>query len=112
MIRNLLAAAVVAATALSLAAPASAQVWYGPRPVVAYAGPPSVGQYHVQGRVVSFDRFHMGVTVGGRFVRVRLHQGTIINPLGLTLQPGMYVHVNGYWIGSDMFEANDINLLN
>jgi len=39
---------------------------------------------------------------------VHLHQGTIINPTGLTLQPGMRVTIFGYNAGS-WFEANQID---
>jgi invasion protein IalB len=28
---------------------------------------------------------------------VNLHQGTVILPTGLTLQPGMFVSIDGYW---------------
>ncbi len=39
---------------------------------------------------------------------VPLHQGTIINPTGLTLQPGMDVSVLGYNAGS-YFAANEVD---
>lgn len=39
---------------------------------------------------------------------VELHQGTIINPTGLKLEPGMHVTVLGYNAGS-VFEANEID---
>ncbi len=39
---------------------------------------------------------------------VHLHQGTIINPTGLTLAPGMRVTIFGYNAGS-WFEANEID---
>ena len=39
---------------------------------------------------------------------VALHQGTIINPTGLTLEPGMNVTVDGYADGSN-FDANEID---
>jgi hypothetical protein len=39
---------------------------------------------------------------------VELHQGTIINPAGLKLEPGMHVTVLGYNAGS-VFEANEID---
>ena len=42
-------------------------------------------------------------------VQVQLHQGTIINPLGASLQPGMPVTVRGYWANGQFF-ANRIRL--
>jgi hypothetical protein len=39
---------------------------------------------------------------------VQLHQGTIINPTGLTLEAGMNVTIQGYADGS-VFEANEID---
>lgn len=39
---------------------------------------------------------------------VHLHQGTIINPTGLTLEPGMSATIFGYNAGS-WFEANEID---
>lgn len=39
---------------------------------------------------------------------VHLHQGTIINPTGLTLEPGMRVTIFGYNAGA-WFEANEID---
>ncbi len=37
-----------------------------------------------------------------------LHQGTIINPTGLTLEPGMNVTIDGYADGSN-FDAMEID---
>ncbi|HTW85936.1 MAG TPA: hypothetical protein VMD91_17835 [Candidatus Sulfotelmatobacter sp.] len=39
---------------------------------------------------------------------VQLHQGTIINPTGLTLEPGMQVSIQGFADG-DVFQANEID---
>jgi hypothetical protein len=44
----------------------------------------------------------------GYLDNVRLHQGTIINPTGITLSPGMVVSVDGYTAGS-YFTANEID---
>jgi hypothetical protein len=40
--------------------------------------------------------------------RVHLHHGTIINPTGLTLAPGMIVDISGFSEGR-YFEANEID---
>jgi hypothetical protein len=58
---------------------------------------PEVGRYRVRGWVDGFDRFNLTLRAAGREVPVRLHQGTIILPTGLTLQRGMFVSVDGYW---------------
>ncbi len=41
---------------------------------------------------------------------VFLHQGTIINPTGLTLQPGMMVAVNGSPAGNGNINADEVDL--
>jgi hypothetical protein len=46
--------------------------------------------------------------VNGYLDNVGLHQGTIINPTGLTLAPGMSVTILGYADGN-VFEANEID---
>ncbi|MGH7729350.1 MAG: hypothetical protein ACREM2_11265 [Vulcanimicrobiaceae bacterium] len=64
----------------------------------------------IRGRIVAFDgRYRMQVRDQRGFVdRVELHQGTIINPTGLTLQPGMAVTVRGVNRGS-VLDANEID---
>jgi hypothetical protein len=48
------------------------------------------------GKVTFFRRFDMQVeTAPNVFRSVHLHQGTIINPRGTTLSPGMLVNVSG-----------------
>ena len=48
------------------------------------------------GKVTYFRRFDMQVeTAPNVFRQVRLHQGTVINPRGTTIAPGMTVDVNG-----------------
>ena len=46
--------------------------------------------------------------VNGYLDNVGLHQGTIINPTGLTLAPGMSVTILGYTDGN-VFQANEID---
>src|SRR5579871_1730856 len=83
-------------------------------PVAASAQTPSYarqdGEENIHGRVTAFDGGY-NLTVRdekGYTDNVRLHQGTIINPTGLTLAPGMVVSVLGYNSGS-FFAANEID---
>ena len=64
----------------------------------------------VHGRILSFDGgYHLTVRDERGFVDdVTMHQGTIINPTGLTLQPGMIVSIVGYNAGRT-FAANEID---
>ena len=58
----------------------------------------------VTGVVTYFYRFDMTVQApNGAIIPVQLHQGTIINPLGAALQPGMPVTVRGYWANGSSF---------
>lgn len=99
--------ALVAATATA----ASAQ-WYPGQ----YNGQYGYGgqqQRQMQGVVTSFNAFDLYVQAGGRGNQyVRLHQGTIINPRGTTLQNGMPVRVIGYVDGGGTFQANEIDVVN
>ena len=64
----------------------------------------------IRGRIVSFDGGY-SVQVrdeNGYIDRVQLHEGTIINPTGLTLAPGMIVSILGYNAGP-VFAANEID---
>jgi hypothetical protein len=94
--------AAVAASALMLPAVASAQ-----------AVPPyAVGdaQQQIQGTVAAINGT-WNITVAdanGYDDSVELQQGTIINPTGLTLEPGMNVTVDGYTDGSN-FDAIEID---
>jgi hypothetical protein len=98
---------------LALAAPAVAQadpvIVEGPV-YVAQAGGPFVGSHEVRGTVTYFNAFTMTVRAAGEVVPVHLHQGTIINPTGLTLQPGMYIRVFGFWANGN-FQADRIGLI-
>jgi hypothetical protein len=95
------------AAALILATPLAAQAQMAPSYSESAAGD---GEAQIHGRILSFD--------GGYSVQVRdekgyvdnvqLHQGTIINPTGLTLAPGMVVSIMGYNAGS-YFAANEID---
>lgn len=113
MIRNI-ALSVAAAASLAGAASGAAQAQQYPgydRPPyrhVAYG--PEIGRYQVRGWVDSFDRFDMKLRADGRDVPVHLHQGTIILPTGLTLQPGMLISIDGHW-SDERFHADRIVLV-
>ena len=64
----------------------------------------------IQGTVQSINGT-WNITVldnNGYLDNVGLHQGTIINPTGLTLAPGMSVTIEGYTDGN-IFQANEID---
>jgi len=94
-----------ALTALALLAPVAAAA----QDVPSYAQPAPQDE-QIRGRIVSFDGAY-SVTVKddrGFVDNVQLHNGTIINPTGLTLQPGMVVSILGYNAGS-FFAANEVD---
>src|SRR6202166_470360 len=112
-------AATLAIAGLLLPAVASAQ--YAP----SYGQPPGYGQppqgygqpqygqpqeETIHGRIYSINAtFNITVTDDNGYMdNVDLHQGTIINPTGLTLAPGMEVTIMGY-NGGSAFEAMEID---
>jgi uncharacterized membrane protein YgcG len=64
----------------------------------------------IHGTIISFDGKYTAYVRDERgFVdRVRLHDGTVINPTGLTLEPGQSVTILGRTDGRD-FDANEID---
>ena len=78
--------------------------------VPSYAAPTPNGDVQIHGRIVSFDGgYKLQVRDEKGYVDdVRLHQGTIINPTGITLEPGMIASILGYNAGS-YFAANEID---
>lgn len=66
----------------------------------------SSGSETIQGTIASINStFNMTVDDSRGFAdNVELHQGTVINPTGLTLEPGMNVTISGYSDG-DQFDA-------
>ncbi len=92
--------------AVCLAFPIAAQA----QDVPSYAAGQYSDDQNIHGRVMSFDGDY-GLSVRderGYVDTVELHPGTIINPTGLTLAPGMVVSVLGYNAGS-YFSANEID---
>lgn len=92
---------------LATAGAASAQ-WY-PGQQSGYANRP----VQTQGVVASTNWYDLQLAIpNGRTVYVRLHQGTIINPRGTTLQNGMPVRVIGYVDNGGTLQANEIDVTN
>lgn len=62
------------------------------------------------GKVTYFNRFDLQLqTAPGVYRDVHLHQGTIINPRGATIRPGMLVDVSGTPQSDGSLNANSIN---
>jgi hypothetical protein len=103
----------LAATTIALALPLSTNVAFAQDESPSYAepeAPAASADVEIRGRVESFDG---GYSLQVRDERgyddvVQLHQGTIINPTGLTLEPGMVVSIIGYNAGN-FFAANEID---
>jgi hypothetical protein len=93
--------------ALFLAAPLAANAQIAPTYA---AGPAQDGDANIHGRILTFDgAYSVQVRDEKGYVdNVQLHQGTIINPTGITLAPGMVVSIMGYNAG-DYFAANEID---
>ncbi len=100
---------VLALAALALVAPVAAQA----QDVPSYAAgddQENAGDQQIRGRVLSFDgAYSLAVRDDQGYVdNVELHQGTIINPTGLTLEPGMVVSILGYNSGPYL-SANEVD---
>lgn len=70
----------------------------------------AAGVERIQGRIISFDGgYNLQVRDERGFMdRVQIHQGTIINPTGITLAPGMVVSIIGENDG-DYFSGDEID---
>jgi hypothetical protein len=97
-----------ALAALILLAPLTA----GAQDVPTYAQPaaPASADIQIRGRIASFDGMYaLAVRDEKGYVdNIQLHPGTIINPTGLTLEPGMIVSILGYNAGG-YIDANEID---
>ena len=104
MIKYVVAALAAAALLAPLAAEAQGVPSYA-QPTSSYAG-----DENIHGRIATFDGgFNLTVRDERGFVdNVHMHQGTIINPTGITLEAGMVVSILGYNAGSYL-EANEID---
>jgi hypothetical protein len=75
----------------SVPAPPGTPRVMAPRPPARLSGPPPLG-----GIVVAARPYHVQIrTRDGRYVNLDLRNGTVINPIGTTLTPGMRVAVRG-----------------
>jgi hypothetical protein len=103
-----------ALTGLILPAVAAAQdipsYAVGPQPTVQQPVDQQDQDETITGEIASVDGpFDIQVADSRGFGdNVQLHQGTIINPTGLTLAPGMNVTIQGYADGG-VFQANEID---
>jgi hypothetical protein len=106
MFKTFTAALAALAFSAGIAAPLAAVA----EDVPSYAQPGQTEDAQIRGRVISFDgAYALGVRDDHGYVdNVQLHEGTIINPTGLTLAPGMVVSILGYNAGS-YFSANEID---
>jgi hypothetical protein len=106
-----IAAALLSSTALLAPLAAHAQQAPAPPASPSYARRSAVnGEEKITGKISSIDsKYRLQVRDDRGFMdRVELHQGTVINPRGLQLQPGMAVTIFGYNRGS-VFGANEID---
>jgi hypothetical protein len=102
-------AAVVASLGPAAAKAQSLPPYAQPAPASAQPPPPyASGQAQLTGRVAWFQPFHLQLNKGPH---IYLHQGTVINPTGLTLEPGMPVQVYGHISPDGTFQADEIDLL-
>lgn len=111
MTRLIAALIAVLFLAAPLAAGAQEAGPYGPPPSYSEGPPPGApDDSTIHGRILSFDgAYNLQVRDEKGYVdNVELHQGTIINPTGLTLAPGMIVSIMGYNAGP-YFAANEID---
>ena len=114
MIRPFLFAAIAAFTLLlGAVGPVTAAVGPSitPAPAILVAQSAPIERFHLRGRVTYFHGFALTLRSGGRPVAVELHQGTVILPTGLSLQPGMFVRIDGHWDREGSFHANRIALM-
>jgi len=101
-------------TAVALAAPVAAFAQQVPPPDAAppsYARPSyASGDERISGRIAAFDgKFRLDLRDDRGFMdHVLLHQGTVINPTGLQLRPGMSATIYGKNAGT-VFAANEID---
>lgn len=67
------------------------------------------GNQQLSGSVSSFSPYNLYLSNG---THVELHDGTIINPTGTNLSPGMRVRVSGNWNNDGTYNANQIDVIN
>lgn len=70
------------------------------------------GRYGDDGRYGNGQSGNNGQYGNGNEQRIHLHQGTVINPRGTTLQNGMQIRVSGHPNADGSFEADRVDVLN
>lgn len=76
------------------------------------AAPYDVDPNHNRGTVTYFRRFDMQIRMPLDAYRdVHLHQGTVINPRGATIQPGQVVDVIGHSESDGTLDADTITIV-
>lgn len=74
--------------------------------------PLNVDPNHVRGKVTYFRRFDLQVAMPLQtYKQIHLHQGTVINPRGATIQEGQTVDVRGTTNPDGTFNADEITIL-
>ena len=66
------------------------------------------GTSRIGGTVTGFSSYDLDVNNGPH---IRLHQGTVINPTGITLQRGMRIAITGHPNNDGTFEADRIDVV-
>jgi hypothetical protein len=85
---------------------------YQPAPIVAFdPAARYTGAYDIQGVITSAVPYHLTVRIRDQYFPVLEHNGTIINPTGVTLTPSMIVNVAGFWDRYGVFHADRIDVL-
>ena len=107
MTKRILAAIALALPLTAFALPAMAQ------DAPSYAQPAAQAvddDAQIRGRITGFDGgYNVQIRDENGYIdSVQLHEGTIINPTGLTLAPGMIVSILGYNAGP-YFAANEVD---
>jgi len=99
-----------AITTLGMLAPHAALAQQAQQPLPSYAKPGyATSEQTIRGRVTIVNGTYMEIAdTNGYTDRIQLHQGTIINPTGIRLAPGMTVTIMGHTSGT-MFLANEID---
>ncbi|MGH7716781.1 MAG: hypothetical protein ACREML_12385, partial [Vulcanimicrobiaceae bacterium] len=100
----------LAATILSVLSPHPVLAQQNEQPLPSYAKPGyATTEQTIKGRVTVINGTYMEIAdTNGYIDRVELHQGTIINPTGIRLEPGMTVTIMGHAAGT-RFLANEID---
>ena len=84
--------------------PAHAPYSYPPPPVYY----PERHEHRIYGWISGSEPFNVWLYEGPH---VHLHQGTVINPTGITLQSHMHVAVYGHWNDDGSYHADRIDVL-